>query len=41
MDLAFTADDIAFRDQVRSFIDEAYDDEMKAAAAQSRNGYLP
>ena len=41
MDLAFTADDIAFRDQVRSFVDEAYDDEMKAAAAQSRNGYLP
>ncbi len=41
MDLAFTADDIAFRDGVRAFIDAAYDDEMKAAAGQSRNGYLP
>ena len=41
MDLSFTADDIAFRDQVRGFIAEAFDDELRQAVADSRNGYLP
>ncbi len=41
MDMNFNAEDEAFRDEVRHFIDEAYDDEMRAAGGASHNGYLP
>ena len=41
MDLAFSEADIKFRDEVRAFIDENFDDEMRAQAAKSRNGYMP
>jgi alkylation response protein AidB-like acyl-CoA dehydrogenase len=40
MDLAFSKDDIAFRDEVRRFIDENFDAELRAKMAQSKNGYL-
>ena len=40
MDLDFTAEDLAFRDEVRAFIDEAFDDEMRALSAQSKNHHL-
>ncbi len=40
MDLAFTAEETAFRDEVRAFINEAYDDEMRAAMAKTRTGYV-
>ncbi|SLN34595.1 acyl-CoA dehydrogenase family protein [Oceanibacterium hippocampi] len=40
MDLSFTPEDIAFRDEVRAFIDEAFDDDLRAKVAASRNGYL-
>jgi alkylation response protein AidB-like acyl-CoA dehydrogenase len=40
MDLAFSKDDLAFRDEVRRFIDENFDAEMRAKLAQSKNGYL-
>ncbi len=36
MDLEFTAEDMAFRDEVRGFIAEAFDDEMRAYAKQSK-----
>jgi alkylation response protein AidB-like acyl-CoA dehydrogenase len=36
MDLEFTAEDMAFRDEVRAFIAEAFDDEMRAYAKQSK-----
>ena len=38
MDLAFSPEDIAFRDEVRAFIADAYDDDMRARMAQSKNG---
>ncbi|MEQ8502026.1 MAG: acyl-CoA dehydrogenase family protein [Sneathiellaceae bacterium] len=41
MDLAFTEKDIAFRDEVRAFIDEAFDKEMREHSRRSSNGYLP
>ena len=40
MDLSFSKDDIAFRDEVRRFIDENFDGELRAKLSQSKNGYL-
>ncbi len=40
MDLAFAKEDLAFRDEVCRFIDENFDNEMRARLAQSKNGYL-
>jgi alkylation response protein AidB-like acyl-CoA dehydrogenase len=40
MDLAFSKDDLAFRDDVRRFIEENFDAELRAKMAQSKNGYL-
>jgi len=40
MDLDFTAEDVAFRDEVRAFIAQAFDDDMRAHMAQSKNGYI-
>ncbi len=41
MDLAFMPEDLAFRDEVREFISQAYDDDLKRQMKLSRNGYLP
>lgn len=40
MDLNFTAEEIAFRDDVRRFIAENFDAEMRAAMARTRTGYI-
>jgi alkylation response protein AidB-like acyl-CoA dehydrogenase len=40
MDLSFSKDDLAFRDEVRRFIDENFDAETRAKITQSKNGYL-
>src|SRR5271163_4720532 len=40
MDLAFSKDDLAFRDEVRRFIAENFDDDLRAKMAQTKNGYL-
>ncbi|MEO8115981.1 MAG: acyl-CoA dehydrogenase family protein, partial [Phenylobacterium sp.] len=40
MDLDFSAEDLAFRDEVRAFIAEAYDDDMRAHMAQSKNAHI-
>jgi alkylation response protein AidB-like acyl-CoA dehydrogenase len=40
MDLDFTPEDLAFRDEVRAFIADAFDDEMRALSAQSKNHHL-
>jgi alkylation response protein AidB-like acyl-CoA dehydrogenase len=40
MDLDFSAEDLAFRDEVRAFIAKAFDDDMRAHAAQSKNGHI-
>ena len=40
MDLEFSKEDLAFRDEVRAFIAEAFDDDMRAHAAQSKNGHI-
>jgi alkylation response protein AidB-like acyl-CoA dehydrogenase len=40
MDLSFSKDDLAFRDEVRRFIEENYDEELRAKNAQSKNNYL-
>src|SRR5690606_22326802 len=40
MDLDFAPEDLKFRDEVRAFIAEAFDDGMRAKLAQSKNGYL-
>ena len=40
MDLEFSKDDLAFRDEVRAFIAEAFDDDMRAHMAQSKNGHI-
>jgi alkylation response protein AidB-like acyl-CoA dehydrogenase len=40
MDLAFSKEDLAFRDEVRRFIDGNFDAELRAKLAQSKNGYL-
>ncbi|QUD89752.1 acyl-CoA dehydrogenase family protein [Phenylobacterium montanum] len=40
MDIAFSAEDLAFRDEVRAFIAEAFDDSMRAHLEQSKNGHV-
>ena len=40
MDLAFSAEDLKFRDEVRDWIAKNLDAETKAMQAQSKNGYL-
>jgi len=40
MDLEFSKEDLAFRDEVRAFIDQAFDQDMRAHAAQSKNGHI-
>ena len=40
MDLAFSKEDLAFRDEVRAFIEEAFDDDMRARMAQSKNAHI-
>lgn len=40
MDLDFTAEDLAFGEEVRAFIAEAFDDDMRARSAQSKNGHI-
>jgi alkylation response protein AidB-like acyl-CoA dehydrogenase len=40
MDLDFSAEDLRFRDEVRAFIADAFDDDMRAHMAQSKNHYL-
>lgn len=40
MDLDFSQEDLAFRDEVRAFIATAYDDDMRAHMAQSKNGHI-
>jgi alkylation response protein AidB-like acyl-CoA dehydrogenase len=40
MDLSFSAQDLAFRDAVRAFIAEAFDDQLRDMMALSKNGYL-
>jgi len=40
MDLAFTDQDIAFRDEVRAFIAASFDDDMRARMDQSKNGHI-
>ncbi|MBP6879236.1 MAG: acyl-CoA dehydrogenase family protein [Phenylobacterium sp.] len=40
MDLEFSKEDLAFRDEVRAFIAEAFDDDMRAHAAQSKNAHI-
>ena len=40
MEIGFSNEDIAFRDEVRRFIDENFDSELRAKMAQSKNGYL-
>ncbi|WP_373086218.1 acyl-CoA dehydrogenase family protein [Sneathiella sp.] len=41
MDLSFTTQDKAFRDEVRQFLGENFDDDLKSKMAESRNNYLP
>ena len=41
MDMNFRPEDEAFRSEVRQFITDAYDEEMRRAGAASHNGYLP
>ncbi|WP_374473071.1 acyl-CoA dehydrogenase family protein [Phenylobacterium sp.] len=40
MDLDFTPEDLAFRDEVRAFIAEAFDEDMRARMGQSKNGHI-
>ena len=40
MDLDFTPEDLAFGQEVRAFIAENFDDEMRAKLAQSKNNHL-
>jgi alkylation response protein AidB-like acyl-CoA dehydrogenase len=40
MDIDFTPEDLAFRDEVRAFIAENLDDGMKAMMAQTKNQYV-
>lgn len=40
MDLAFSAEDLKFRDEVRDWIKDNYDPKLKEIQAQSKNGYL-
>ena len=40
MDLSFSPEDLAFQQEVRDWIATAYDDDLKAQMARSKNGYL-
>lgn len=40
MDLAFSAEDLAFQQEVRDWIATAYDDDLRHQMSQSKNGYL-
>ncbi len=40
MDLAFTPEDLAFREEVRLWIEDNYTPELRAKMAMSKNGYL-
>jgi alkylation response protein AidB-like acyl-CoA dehydrogenase len=40
MDLDFSAEDLAFQGEVRAFIKDAFDDDMRAHMAQSKNGHI-
>jgi alkylation response protein AidB-like acyl-CoA dehydrogenase len=40
MDLAFSPEDLAFQAEVRAWIADAYDDDLRRQMAQSKNGYL-
>ena len=40
MDLSLSQNDLAFRDEVRAWVAEAYDEGLRAKMAQSKNGYL-
>ncbi len=40
MDLSFSKQDLAFRDDVRAFVAEAFDDDLRSKMAVSKNGYL-
>lgn len=40
MDLAFAPEDLAFRDEVRAWIAENYDADLRARMAQTKNGYM-
>jgi alkylation response protein AidB-like acyl-CoA dehydrogenase len=40
MDLAFSAEDLVFQQEVRDWIAGAYDDDLRRQMAQSKNGYL-
>lgn len=41
MDLSFTADDKQFRQEVKSFLDETIDSDLRQKMAANRNNYLP
>ena len=40
MDLAFSPEELAFRDEVRAWIEQAYDADLRRQMSQSKNGYL-
>jgi alkylation response protein AidB-like acyl-CoA dehydrogenase len=40
MDLSFSKEDLAFRDEVRAFIDENFTDDLRRKMARTKNGYL-
>ena len=40
MDLDFAPEDLAFQAEVRAFIAEAFDEDMRARSAQSKNGHI-
>jgi alkylation response protein AidB-like acyl-CoA dehydrogenase len=40
VDLAFSSEDLAFRDEVRAFIAEAFDGDMRERVAQSKNAHI-
>ncbi len=40
MDLNFAPEDMAFRDEVRAWIDANYDADLRAKMAQTKNGYM-
>ncbi len=40
MDLDFSQGDLAFRDEVRAFIAQAFDDDMRAHMAQAKNAHI-
>jgi len=40
MDIQFSAEDNAFREEVRQFLDEAYTPDLRQEMARSKNGYM-